>query len=439
MINQIHVAVHVLLLLLFIVPQDALGKKRIIHAGVLIDGVSLHLRPKVTIHILDDKIEAVEEGFSRPAGVEIIDLSNSTVLPGFIDCHVHMSSRLPNRANAVEFMVTHSMLDAALDASLFSRRMLEQGFTSARDLGGGDEMVAVKRAIDEGTTIGPRLWVSLEPLGPTGGHGDPSNGFDPALSHLSWKLGIVDSPEQAIYRVREHRKRGADVIKIMPSGGIASVGSDPRQQLMTAEEIKAVVETAHRLGLRVAAHAYPPKAIATAVRSGVDSIEHGSFADDETVMLMQRQGTWLVPTLSVYDVYLEVAKYHPELLPPGTAAKEIANDSLPKRNLPRVLKAGVRIAFGTDLGEGDHTMEFPLLVEAGMAPMEAIRAATYNAAQLLSASDTIGSIQVGRFADIVAVSGDPLKDINVLRRVQFVMKGGVTYKQDGKPTAAMLP
>jgi imidazolonepropionase-like amidohydrolase len=414
----------------------ASAKDVVIHAGVLIDGASDAPRPRMSILVRDDKIVSIEQGFTTPAGAEVIDLSNQTVLPGFIDCHVHISAKLPSRDNATEYGLTHNDLDRAFDGAVFSRAMLQEGFTSARDVGGGDETTAVRDAIDAGKISGPRLWVSLEPLGPTAGHGDPRNGLDAGLNHAGWDNGIVDTPEQARIRVREHKRRGATVIKIMPSGGIASTGDDPRQQLMTNEEMQVAVETAHALGLKVAAHIYPAGAIENAVRAGVDSVEHGSFATAQTFALMKAHGTYLVPTLSIYEVYYRAARDHPELLTPGTAPKELSNDLLPKKNLPLALGSGVKIAYGTDLGEGDHAMEFGLLIGGGMRPMDAVFAATRNGADLIGASDKIGSIQPGRFADIVAVAGDPLRDPDQFEHVRFVMKGGVVYRRDGQATAA---
>jgi imidazolonepropionase-like amidohydrolase len=342
---------------------------------------------------------------------------------------------LPSRTNSTQYWVTHSDIDRAFDAQVFVRQMLQQGFTSARDVGGGDESVAVRNAIDAGKIAGPRLMVSLEPLGPTAGHGDPRNAVDRDLDHPGWGNGIVDTPEQARIRVREHRRRGAGLSKLMPSGGIASTGDDPRQQLMTNEEIRVAVETAHSLGMKVAAHIYPAPAIENAVRAGVDSVEHGSFATARTLALMKSHGTYLVPTLSVYDLFYATARDHPELLTPGTAPKELANDLLPKKNLPLAIQSGVKIAYGTDLGEGDHTMEFALLIANGMKPLEAVLAATRNAADLLGRSDKVGSTQAGRLADIVAIPADPSAQPDALRHVTFVMKGGVVYRADGHPTA----
>ena len=413
------------------------AKDVVIHAGTLIDGVSEAPRKQVSILVRDDKIVSVESGFQTPAGAAVIDLSTATVLPGFIDCHVHVSAKLPSRLNATEDRMTHNDIDRAFDGAVFARKMLQQGFTSVRDAGGGDETVSLRDAIADGKVAGPRLYVALEPLGPTAGHADPRNGLDSQLWHAGWDNGRVDTPEEARRRVREHKQRGADLIKLMPSGGIASTGDDPRAQLMTNDEMRVAVETAHSLGMKVAAHIYPAGAIENAVLAGVDSVEHGSFATAQTFALMKAHGTYLVPTLSVYEVFYVAARDHPELLTPGTAPKELHNDLLPKQNLPLAVRSGVKIAYGTDLGEGDHAMEFGLLINNGMSPMQAVFAATRNAADLLGVADKVGTVQAGRFADIVAVPGDPLHETEQFEHVSFVMKGGVVYRDHGAATAAL--
>jgi imidazolonepropionase-like amidohydrolase len=415
--------------------KPASAKDVVIHAGTLLDGVSATPRQTMSILIHDDRIVSILNGTVTPDGAEVVDLSHATVMPGFIDCHIHISEKLPGGENEVEYAVTHSDIDAALNGARFGHDMLLQGFTSARDVGEGDETVALRNAFAAGTLPGPRLFVSLEPLGPTGGHADESNGFASDISRRGWDNGIVDSADEGRKRVREHKKRGADLIKMMPSGGIASVGDDPHRMLMTDDEMKSVVDTAHALGMKVAAHIYPADAIEHAVMAGVDSVEHGSFADAEAYQLMKQHGTYLVPTLTVYDVFYRAASEHPDMLPPGTAAKELANDQAPIRNFPNALKAGVKIAYGTDIGEGDHAREFVLLTGAGMPAADALFAATRNAADLIGASDRIGSIQPGRFADIVAVAGDPLADPKQFEHVMFVMKDGVVYKQNGEPVS----
>jgi imidazolonepropionase-like amidohydrolase len=414
-----------------------MAKDLVIHAGTLIDGVSETPRKQVSIVVRDDKIVSVEQGFQTPAGAEVIDLSRETVLPGFIDCHVHVSAKLPSRLNATEDRMTHTDIDRAFDGAVFARKMLQQGFTTVRDAGGGDDTVSLREAIAEGKIPGPRLYVALEPLGPTAGHADPRDGLDSQLWHAGWDNGRVDTPEEARRRVREHKQRGADLIKLMPSGGIASTGDDPRAQLMTNEEMRVAVETAHSLGMKVAAHIYPAAAIENAVLAGVDSVEHGSFATAQTFALMKAHGTYLVPTLTVYEVFYAAARDHPELLTPGTAPKELRNDLLPKQNLPLAVRSGVKIAYGTDLGEGDHAMEFGLLINNGMSPIQAVFAATRNAADLLGVADKVGTVQAGRLADIVAVAGDPLKETEQFEHVSFVMKGGVVYRDHGAATVAM--
>lgn len=405
----------------------------VVQAGKLFDGTALRGASSIIIH--DDRIVAIEPGFITRPGATVIDLKDQTVLPGLIDAHIHIGAALPSKTNAIEAYFTHSDIDRAFDAAVYAKALLLQGFTAARDLGGGDETLGVRDAIDSGKVVGPRLWIALEPLGPTAGHGDMRTGMDPALSNPTWDRGLVDSPEAARLKVREHKRRGATVIKLMPSGGIASAGDDPRAQTMAQDEIEEAVRTAHALGLKVAAHLYPSAAIQTSVRAGIDSVEHGSFADAETFKLMKDRGVWLVPTLTVYDVFYETASKHPELLPPGTAAKELANDLLPKKNFPLAVKSGVKIAYGTDLGEGDHSLEFELLVQGGLTPTQALQAATSSAGALIGDKAEIGVVAPGAYADLVAVQGDPTADIKTMRSVGFVMKGGVVYKRDGQATA----
>jgi imidazolonepropionase-like amidohydrolase len=413
----------------------AAAKDTVIHAGRLIDGVSKAPRANVSILIHDGRIVSVSDGFTNPDGADVIDLSHATVLPGLIDCHVHITSQFDG-GNPIVEAVTRTRFDDAVRSTVYARNTLLAGFTSVRDVGADtDVVVALKKAIAEGKVEGPRMWVSGLPLGPTGGHNDRANGFDPELSNVTWDANIANSPEDARRIVRELKRRGADLIKIMPSGGVMSIGDNPKLQLMADDEIAEVVRTAHSLGMKVAAHDHGEGAINAAVRLGVDSIEHGTYADKESFALMKQHGTYLVPTLLIGQAVYELAKTHPEQLNPSSAQKAIETAPHMISMLHDAYKAGVKIAFGTDetlVPHGQNAREFGYMVKAGMSPMDAIIAATGSAADLIGDTGDIGTIRPGRYADIVAVDADPLADVTVLEHVQFVMKGGVIYKEGGK-------
>jgi len=417
---------------------SAIAATTVVHAGRLIDGSGGAPRDKVSIIVDDDRIRAVEPGFVDPrAGETLVDLSGETVLPGLIDTHVHILVAF-HPGDPIRRAVTRSPYDDLIDGVKDARATLLAGFTSVRSVGDATfAVVALKKAVADGSIPGPRLWVAGEALGPTGGHSDPANGLIPDIAELPHaRDAVIDSPEEARQTVRRLKREGADVIKIMPSGGVMSIGDDPNLQLMQDDEIKAVIETAHALDMKVAAHAHGKLAIDHTIELGVDSIEHGSFADAQSYKLFKQHGTYLVPTLLVGQRVYETAKAHPERLNPSTAQKALAIAPALQRNVRDAYAAGVKIAFGTDTfglsAHGENAQEFKLLVDAGLSPMEAIVTATRNAADLLGSKD-VGLVQPGRFADLIAVKADPLKDVRALEQVDFVMKGGAVVKADGKP------
>jgi imidazolonepropionase-like amidohydrolase len=422
--------------------SPSFAKDSVIHAGRLIDGVSREPRGMVSILVHDGRIVSVEPGFTTPKGAEVIDLSTSTVLPGLIDCHVHITASF-HKGDPIHTSMTRTAFDDEIDAVNNARATLLAGFTTVRDVGGETGVVvALKKAVNAGITPGPRMWVSGAALGPTNGHGDAKNGLDPQLEHEGWADNVIDSPEAARKAVRRLKREGADLIKIMPSGGVMSIGDDPKLQLMADDEIKAVIDTAHSLGMKVAAHAHGKQAIDHTIALGVDSIEHSSYSDAESYTLYKKYGAYLVPTMLVGKRVYDHAKSHPEDLNPSTAEKALTVVPVMLRNLHDAHAAGVKIAFGTDTfgmsAHGENAQEFAIMVDAGMTPMEAIAAATSSAADLIGDSADIGSVRPGRYADLIAVSGDPLKDVHELERVTFVMKGGVIYKAAGQASPASV-
>lgn len=421
-------------------PATTFARDVVVHAGRLLDGTGAAPRERVSILITDDRITAIQPGFVTPAGAEVVDLERQTVLPGLIDTHVHITMNL-HAGDPIRNAVTRDEYMAMADGVADARLTLMAGFTAARSVGDPTAaVVALKRAIAEGTVPGPRLWVAGTALGPTGGHGDPANGLLPDMAELPhWSDSLVDNPEQARLAVRRLWRAGVDVIKIMPSGGVMSIGDDPSLQLMDDDEIVAVVKAAHALGLKVAAHAHGKLAIDHAIALGVDSIEHGTYADAASYRLFKEHGTYLVPTLLVAERVYEMALAHPEKLNPSTARKAIQVVPALMANFRQAHAAGVKIAFGTDTfgvtPHGKNAEEFALLVKGGLTPMEAILAATRNAADLLGASADVGSVQPGRFADLIAVDSDPLQDVRTLENVVFVMKGGQVVKSGDSPAS----
>jgi len=413
-------------------PEPA---KIVIHAGRMIEPGLQQVREKVSITIQADKILAIEDGFGSPSNARIIDLSKATVLPGLIDCHKHLTMGNSSREEAM----AGTSADAAFVAVANCKITLLDGFTSVRDVGASDNVdIALKKAITKGIVAGPRVWVSGVPISPTGGHFDPATGVSPDITNPKWNQSIVDGPEGMWRAIRLRHRDGADLIKIMPSGGVSSMGDDPKLQLMTDAEIKAALEAAHSLGMKVAAHAHGKAAIDACVRFGIDSIEHGTYADEESLTLMKEKGTYLVPTVYVTRMVMNKISTQPQFYPPYLVAKMKVVAPIIQAMFARAAKMGVKIAFGTDTSgsfrTGTPALELTEMVRLGMAPMDAIVSATSAAADLIGVPCQIGTLQPGAFADVIAVAGDPLKNISELERVRFVMKGGVVYKENGRET-----
>lgn len=400
----------------------------VIHAGHLFDAAAGEVVETATIVVEGDRIAAVQPGY---VGEADIDLTDAFVMPGWIDAHVHVGGELSPDSFIEEF--TLEPADLALRAVPYVERTLMAGFTTVRDLG-TDHLVAqsVRRAVAEGHIVGPRIFTAGKSLATTGGHADPTNGVNRALRGDPGPAeGVVNGVDDAYEAVRARYKEGSDLIKITATGGVLSQAASGENPQFTEAEIAAIVAAARDYGYRVAAHAHGTEGMRRAVVAGVDSIEHGTYMSDEVMELMKERGTWYVPTISA-GIFVgekaEVDGYFSEVVRPKAAAiGPVIADTF-----ARAYRTGVPIAFGTDTGvspHGDNWKEFVYMVEAGMPALEAILSATRSAAVLLNEWENLGSIEPGKYADIIAVPGDPREDVDEFGRVHFVMKGGQVFKQ----------
>jgi imidazolonepropionase-like amidohydrolase len=404
--------------------QSSLGAKTVVvRAGHLLDVKTGKTLSNQTIVIQGDKIVSVGSDSAAPAGAQVIDLPNATVLPGLIDAHTHITMTTNFGYSTLGISIPREALYGARNA----RVTLDAGFTTVRNVGAsGFTDVALRDAINAGDVPGPRMLVSGPALSITGGHCDEN--FLPFEMHAQAE-GVADGVEAVQHKTREIIKYGADLIKICATGGVLSHGDNPQASQFTLEEMKAIVADAHRLGRKVAAHAHGAQGIRWASEAGVDSIEHGSYIDDAAIAEMKKNGTYLVPTLYLMDWFFENAEKI------GTPAELIAkgHEVMPaaRKNVARAFAAGVKVGFGTDAAVYPHGLnahEFAVMVKLGLTPLQAIQAATVNDADLLGWSDKVGTIEEGKWADLVAVDGDPLADVTTLERVKFVMKGGEVIK-----------
>jgi imidazolonepropionase-like amidohydrolase len=400
-----------------------------LQCGSLVDVKALAVLPERTIVIEGKRIERVESGYVAPPGATVIDLRSHTCMPGLIDLHVHLDNNLTPASFVEQF--TLNPTDYAMKAVANAQTTLMAGFTSVRDLGSDKGVnVSLRNAIEKGTVKGPRVQAAFF-ITSTGGHGDPTNGLRRELMGMPGPAdGIVSGPDEARRAVRIGYKEGYDLIKIATTGGVLSLAKSGDAPLLADGELAAIVATARDYRFAVATHAHGAEGMKRAIRAGVTSIEHGTYLDDEAMALMKQHGTWYVPTISAGRFVAEKAKT-PGFFPDVVRPKAETIGALIQGTFARAYRAGVKIAFGTDQGVGPHgenAKEFQYMVEGGMPPLETIRAATLYGATVMGWADRLGTIEAGKLADVIAVPGDPVRDMTVMMRVSFVMKDGVAYR-----------
>lgn len=412
-----------LLLLSATVQADTL-----IHAGRLVDVAAGEVLEAQTIRIRDDRVVALEAGFVSDETAEVIDLRDATVMPGFMDMHVHLLQELDPPGSYAEGFYLNSA-DIALRATVYARRTLEAGFTTVRDLGARDieASFALRDAINQGIVSGPRIYAAGKSIATTGGHADPTNGLREDLrGDPGPKEGVINGPEEAYKAVRQRYKDGSDVVKLTVTGGVLSLAKSGDNPQFTDSELEAIVAAAQDYNFVVAVHAHGAEGMKRAIRAGVHSVEHGTYMDPEAMELMKERGTWYVPTISAGKWVADLSEQDGKL-PDVVRPKAAAVGPQIQQTFADAWQRGVPIAFGTDAGVSPHGAngrEFTFMVEVGMPVMEALRSATVNAARLLRAESELGQIAPGYYADIVAVREDPFADVTALESPDFVMKGG---------------
>jgi imidazolonepropionase-like amidohydrolase len=429
----------VLFVLLALVAGTAIAQTSaesvvLVHAGRLLDRPGQQPRGASTIIVRNGRIEAIRDGFAAPdsfPGAKVVDLRERYVLPGLIDCHVHLESDSAGQEGLIESL-TNGDAYFAYQALANARKTLEAGFTTVRNLGDDRGVtLALRDAIATGKAAGPRILDAGTGISSTAGHGDRTLSLAPGIAEHVSETNLCDGPESCRHAVRVQVRRGVDLIKIMTTGGVNSrIGAGVGKQMFD-DEAQALIETAHLYGKKVAVHAHGADGINLALKYGADSIEHGTLMDEASVKLFLKSGAYYVPTLSTVNGYLERIARDPNAYPPEVRKKIDWRIQITGKALELAYPRGVKIAFGTDAGVSKHGRnadEFELMVKHGMPAAAAIKAATLNAADLLGIAGEVGSVEPGKRADLIAVAGDPLGDVTVLKRVSFVMREGVVQK-----------